>query len=330
MGWSWDDIPVAGATLDDIDRVAIDYFLRKGIAVGRISGDAYASSTEAVLRSLNLITEDGQLKQAALLLFGKNPKRFFVSCDFRIGRFRNDESDLVTQDVVEGNILQMVNRIIELLRSKYLLSPIHYEGLTRIEQLEIPEDVLREAICNAIVHRDYMGVHTQMKVYDDCIMLWNDGKLPEGIDQEKLFAEHASQPRNQNIANAFYKAGFIETWGRGINKIRKGLKSVGLPEPKIENHISGTLITIYRKTAENVGNMSETNVGNVSETNLTERQWLILSAIKENPYITGKEMSETLSVTQRTVERDLAILQKIGIIRHEGKVNAGKWVLIDD
>ena len=74
-----------------------------------------------------------------------------MSCDFRIGRFRNDESDLITQDVVEGNILQMVNRIIELLRSKYLLSPIHYEGITRIEQLEIPEDVLREAICNALL-----------------------------------------------------------------------------------------------------------------------------------------------------------------------------------
>ena len=74
--------------------------------------------------------------------------------------------------------------------------------------------------------------------------------------------------------------------------------------------------------------MSETNVGNMSETNLTERQGLILSAIKENPYITGKEMSETLSVTQRTVERDLATLQKIGILRHEGKVNAGKWVVM--
>ena len=74
--------------------------------------------------------------------------------------------------------------------------------------------------------------------------------------------------------------------------------------------------------------MSETNVGNMSETNLTERQRLILSAIKENPYVTGKEMSETLSVIQRTIERDLAILEKTGIIRHEGKVNVGKWVVI--
>lgn len=82
-----------------------------------------------------------------------------MSCDFRIGRFRNDESDLITQDVVEGNILQMVNRIIELLRSKYLLSPIHYEGITRIEQLEIPEDVLREAICNAILCKHLHKIH---------------------------------------------------------------------------------------------------------------------------------------------------------------------------
>ncbi len=332
MGKSWDDMPLDNATFDDIDRTAIDYFLRKGIEVGRISGDAYASSTEAVLRSLDLVTGDGQLKQAALLLFGKNPRRFFVSCDFRIGRFRRDESDLVMQDVVEGNILQMVNRIIELLRSKYLLSPIHYEGITRIEQLEIPEDVLREAICNAIVHRDYMGVHTQMKVYDDRITIWNDGRLPDGIDQEKLFAEHASQPRNRNLANAFYKAGFIETWGRGINKMRQGLKDARLQEPKIENNASGTLLIIYRNAEEdgtvNVGNMSETNVGNMSETRLTERQAFIVATIKANPSVTGKMLSETLSVTQRTIERDLSVLQKLGIIRHEGNVNAGIWVVL--
>ena len=86
------------------------------------------------------------------------------------------------------------------------------------------------------------------------------------------------------------KAGFIETWGRGINKIRQGLKKMGLPEPTIENHVSGTLITIYRNIGvngtndtNNVGNMSETNVGNMSETNLTERQRFILSSIKKNP-----------------------------------------------
>ena len=118
-----------------------------------------------------------------------------------------------------------------------------------------------------------------------------------------------------------------------------------MSHPKIENHVSGTLITIYRNVGvngtndtnnvgnmseTNVGNMSETNVGNMSETNLTERQRFILSSVKKNPLITGKEMSETLSVTQRTVERDLAAMQKAGIIRHEGKVNAGVWVVLEN
>lgn len=202
------------------------------------------------------------------------------------------------------------------------------EGKKEYIEIVVTPSTMREAICNAIVHRDYMGVHTQMKVYDDCIMLWNEDKLPEGINQEKLFAEHASQPRNRNIANAFYKAGFIETWGRGINKIRQGLKKMRLPEPTIENHVSGTLIIIYRNGDVN-GTNDTNNVGNMSETNLTERQRFILSTIKANPFVTGKEMSETLSVTQRTIERDLAAMQKAGIIRHEGKVNAGVWVVLE-
>lgn len=79
----------------------------------------------------------------------------------------------------------------------------------------------------------------------------------------------------------------------------------------------------------NVGDMSEINVGDVSESELSERQLNIISMIKVNPFVTGKEMSETMSVTQRTIERDLSVLQKAGIIRHEGRVNAGVWVILE-
>jgi len=113
----------------------------------------------------------------------------------------------------------MADRVIELLKSKYLISPIHYEGLQRIEDLEIPEDALREAIFNAIIHKDYTGVHIQMKVWDDRIEIWNDGGLPYDMSIEKLLGPHTSKPRNVNIASVFYKAGFIESWGRGILKI---------------------------------------------------------------------------------------------------------------
>src|SRR6056297_115394 len=100
----------------------------------------------------------------------------------------------------------MPDKVIEMLRAKYLVSPIRYEGLQRIEELEYPEDSLREAILNAIVHKDYTGAHIQLSVYDDKLILWNEGRLPAGMTIEKLKDKHPSKPPNKNIANIFFKA----------------------------------------------------------------------------------------------------------------------------
>ena len=357
MGHSWDDIPVYGATLDDIDRSAIEYFLRCSIYAGRMAESEANASTEDVLRNLGLYTRDGELKNAAILLFGKHVGQFFPSAIFKLGRFHTDESDLILQDVIDGNLIQMATRVVEVLRAKYLLSPIHYEGLLRVEQLEIPEKALRELIYNAIAHKDYTGPAIQMRVYDSSIELWNYGLLPKELTPADLLKKHSSYPRNHNIANVFYKAGFVETWGRGFKKIAEEFERVNLPLPVIEENGGGVMAILKRKSlAElikkrdeksgdnrlknetnvgdlsemNVGNMSETDVGNVSETKLSGRQKIIVSIIRANPLATGKAMSETLSVTQRTIERDLAVLQKAGIIRHEGSVNAGVWVILKD
>lgn len=118
MGHSWDDIENERATLDDIDRQAIDFFLRKAVDAGRMPVDSLNETTEKVLSNLNLIGGEGKLRNAALLLFGKNPAKFFTSVQFRIGRFGRDEADLMFQDVVDGNIIQMTDRVIEVLKSK--------------------------------------------------------------------------------------------------------------------------------------------------------------------------------------------------------------------
>ena len=337
----WDDIPVYGATLDDIDRNAIDYFLQCSIKAGRMDESEANSSTEDVLRNLGLFTKEGELKNAAILLFGKHVGQFFPSAVFKIGRFHTDESDLIIQDVIEGNLIQMASRVMEVLRTKYLLSPIHYEGLQRIEQLEIPDKALRELIYNAISHKAYTGPAIQMRIYDHSIELWNYGLLPKELTPAALLQKHSSYPRNHNIANVFYKAGFVESWGRGFKKIAEEFERASLPLPTIEENGGGVMAIVQRKTIDeviverdgnvgvNVGDMSETNVGNMSESELSERQLNIISMIKENPFVTGKEMSETMSVTQRTIERDLSVLQKAGIIRHEGRVNAGVWVILE-
>lgn len=118
MGHSWDDIENERATLDDIDRQAIDFFLRKAVDAGRMPVDSLNETTEKVLSNLNLIGGEGKLRNAALFLFGKNPAKFFTSVQFRIGRFGRDEADLMFQDVVDGNIIQMTDRVIEVLKSK--------------------------------------------------------------------------------------------------------------------------------------------------------------------------------------------------------------------
>ena len=154
MGRTWDDVGNERATMDDIDRLAIDYFLRKATDAQRIAPTSLNADTAQVLQSLGLIDDDGHLKNAALLLFGKNPLKFFPCVEFRIGRFGVNESDLMFQDSIDGNIIQMTDKVMEVLKSKYLISPIHYEGLQRIEPLEIPEGALREMIFNSIIHKD--------------------------------------------------------------------------------------------------------------------------------------------------------------------------------
>lgn len=120
------------------------------------------------------------------MLFGKNPLRFFPSIAFKIGRFGKNEADLMFQDVIEGNIIQMADRVMEILQGKYLVSPVRFEGMQRYETLEIPKEALREILYNAIAHKDYAGPDIQMHVYDDHIEVWNEGELPEGYTEETL------------------------------------------------------------------------------------------------------------------------------------------------
>ena len=246
MGHSWDDMPLPTATLEEIDRSAIDYFLRRGISMRRIDPSEKEASTEDVLRNMNLIGEDGFLRAAAVLLFGKNPQRRFAGVQFKIGRFGVNESDLIIQDVVEGNVIQMVDRVVAVLKSKYLYSPIHYEGMERVEPLEIPEDGLREILYNSVCHKEYMGAPIQMQVYSDHVEIWNEGGLPDGYTAETLMRKHSSRPRNKTIAAVMFRAGFIETWGRGYTKVRESFEADDYPMPVVTEIDGGVSVWIKR------------------------------------------------------------------------------------
>ena len=354
MGRSWDEIICEGATLEHIDDEAVTYFVRKGIKAGRLPENAADDSMENILRNLDLMDEDGGLRNAAILLFGKRPSRFFACVEFKIGRFRTD-SDLRNQDMITGNLIQMADKVMEVLDNKYLIRPIHYEGLQRIEPLEIPEDALREIIFNAIIHKEYPGYSIQMRVYNDRIWLWNSGGLPEGITFEQFMGAHSSCPRNRLIARAFYLAGFIESWGRGINKIKTEFIENALEAPIYKEEMGGMSVYITRKkglygeddgangTANDTVNVVEnkditTNNDHINDhindpvndpVNRNKSMSRVLKVVMDNPSATYEDIQIAINRSRATVKRAIRLLRENKFIVREGSDKSGYWYVTE-
>jgi ATP-dependent DNA helicase RecG len=296
IGRTWDDIILENATIQEIDEAAVNSFLNAAIKCGRIHPDAGKEGTATLLKNLDLMTLDGKLKAAAILLFGKNTMRYFIHSYFKIGKFGDSDADLKFQDTIEGNVFEMVDRTIRLLKERYLVSPISYEGIQRIEKLEYPEAALREAVLNAIVHKDYTGTTIQLSVYDDRLMLWNPGKLPMDIPLGKLKEKHSSYPRNKHIAEVFFRSGYIESWGRGIEKMVTACREAELPEPVFEEAWGGVVVTFLKDvyTREFLRKL-----------NLNDRQVKAVIHAKENGKMTNAIYQKINGTTRITATRDL-------------------------
>jgi len=332
-GKSWDALPIEDVNIKDIDVLAIKYFTNKAVISGRMANEAKSDSVKSVLQKLNLLTTNEKLTNAAILIFGKNPQRFFRQAYFKIGRFGKDDSDLLFQDIIEGNILEMADRVITILRSKYLTSPIHYNGLQRIETLEYPEEALREAILNAIVHKDYSGTTIQLSVYVDKLILWNEGALPENLSIKQLKGKHPSIPRNKTIAEVFFRAGFIEVWGRGISKINSALVSLGLPKLEIEEYAGGMQLTFKKKMGEVSDKVTENEHENEHKNeheneHKNERIELLLAEIKKDKFISINKLADKIGVNRSTINRDLTSLKRRNRIKRNGPGKGGYWELI--
>ena len=251
-GKTWDDVIEERATIDDIDTNSITKYIEDAKDSDRLP-DVEGLSTMQFLEKLRLI-ENGKIKRAAIVLFGKDPARFYPGISVRIGRFVDDDADLRFHDVFEGNIVNLLEEVIKQLGYKYLVKQIEFRGILRIEKGEYPLEAIREMLLNALVHRTYMGVHVQIRVYNDKIMIWNEGGLPYNMDIEMLKGVHNSHPRNQLIADACFKAGYIDTWGRGTLKIINSCKKAGLPAPEIIEITGGIQVTLFKESSDELKN----------------------------------------------------------------------------
>lgn len=339
MGIPWDAQVVDDTGIKDIDAAAVSYFVAEGISKGRLAKSTEKDSVEKILGNLKLMADDGRMTMAALLLFGKDPQKYCLNARFKIGRFGNGAGALITQDLIEGNLIQMADKVMDVLSAKYLVRPIHYEGMQRIEPLEIPEKGFREILYNSIIHKSYDGPDNQMKVYDGRISLWNYGKMPEGTTISDMFKEHRSMPRNKLIANAFYFAGFVEAWGRGFEIIENAFKDAELEIPTFVEEFSGVTVNIKREVfyAIQHGAKIDDRTGKVKavyDTNddiekLSERQRFILQCFGsddiENVTENASSIAKKVGVSLRTIMRDIEKLKQLGLIEHVGPDKGGHW-----
>lgn len=307
-GFTWDDIIEERATLADIDEASIKKYLRKAEAGGRLP-DADGLTSEELLDKLRLV-QDGKLKRAAIILFGKDPSKFYPNTFVKIGKFEDDDFTIRFQEVEEGNIIEVLDKVLRTLDYKFLIKNISFEGMNRVETLEYPVPALREMLLNALIHRNYVGAPTQLRVYDNKLQLWNHGTLPEGITLEKLSKSHSSFPRNPVLAEACFKGGYIDSWGSGIMKIIDSCKAAGLPTPALEEDMGGFIVKLFK---------DRFTEDQLQKLGINERQIKAVLYVKEKGRITNSEYQKLNNISRRTATDELAELtNKFEIFKNIG------------
>jgi ATP-dependent DNA helicase RecG len=289
------------------------------LAKERIPSIAEERDLNQILEKLYLLNAD-KIKNAGILLFYGNPQSVFIQSKIKIGKFRT-EADIETQDIIEGNLFNQVINSIGVLDNKYLKRIVLFEqgSIERKDVLEYPLDALREAILNAIVHKDYsINADIQIKIFEDKLVISNAGTLPPEIPLENLNKHHISIPRNPLIADIFQKAGYIEVWGRGTNKIVDTCVSAGLPEPEFKNENNVFTVILYKDR------LTEKNL---RQAGLNERQIVAVSYVKANQYITNKEYREINKVSDETARNELNDLIDKMIFTTKGRGRSYSYIL---
>jgi ATP-dependent DNA helicase RecG len=306
-GFTWDDVIDERATFADIDEPTVKKYLRKAEEIGRLP-DIDGLSTPEILEKLRL-AQGGKLKRAAIVLFGKDPGRFYPNTFVKIGKFEDDDFTIRFQEAEEGNIIQVLDKVLRTLDYKFLIRNISFEGMNRVETLEYPIPALREMLLNSLIHRNYMGAPTQIRVYDKKLFVWNDGGLPPTITLPQLKENHSSHPRNPILAEACFKGGYIDSWGSGIMKIINSCQAAGLPTPDLKEKEGGFIVTLFkdRFTEEQLQQLG-----------LNERQIKAVLYVKEKGKITNSEYQTINEISDRTSSRELENLYQIGVFKKIG------------
>ena len=332
VGKTWDGATVPRVSADDLKSDALKLFRQKALKSGRLTEAELNAPDEVLLQNLRLI-EDDRLLMAAVMMFHEDPEQWAHSAYIKIGYFERSNSDLLYQDEIHGPLIEQVDKAVDLIYTKYLKALIWYDDIQRVETFMFPKDGCRELVLNAVQHKDYLHhVPIQISVYPDRIYIYNVGAMPDSLlPTEKLFAKHASLPRNPNIATAFFKSGMVESWGRGYEKIAEACESAGAELPIVEADSDGVMVRIVESQKYRELRTERSNLSHANETEETENETedaveaIILALVAVNGKTKQSEMAKEAGVHRSTITRKIKSLKDSGRLKRVGSDREGHW-----
>jgi len=321
LGKHWDGVPVPYVALPDLDHRILAGFRKRASRSHRLSAEVLDEPDAALVDKLRLV-EGNYLKRAAVLLFHPEPERFVSGAFIKIGYFRTN-SELLYHDEIHGDLFTQVDNVMGLLLTKYLKAIISYEGIQRVETYPVPEEALREAVLNAIAHKDYgSGIPIQISVYDDRVMLWNPGQLPPDWTVERLTGKHSSQPFNPDVAGAFFRAGMIEAWGRGIERIIDACRMATTPVPVFRYEQTGLWVEFAFGGASMPDQQTARRTREKTRGKTREK---IIASIAADSLITIEELADQIGITAKGIEWQINKLKQEGRLKRVGSAKGGHW-----
>ena len=334
----WEDEPIDGVTVDDLDRESFDIFRREALRKERMSREDLAVSNEQLLESLELLTEDGRLTRAAVLLFHRNPEKWVFGTEVKIGLFEG--ADLRYQEEVGGSLILQADSVADLIFLKYLKAWVSYDVDVRVETYPYSRQAIREAVYNALMHTDRLQrTPIQIWVGEDAIYISNSLEMTSDWTAEKLIAHHRSRPTNPHIAGTFYRAGYVENWGRGIKTMVDECKRHGNKPPEFTVG-EGDFIVKFPELEfipgrddytssfdDNKRSTKESTKESTKDETITSGERELLMMLANDPSMTRETMADHLGVTKGTVAVRIKRLQDKGLLRRDGGRRYGSWVV---
>lgn len=317
----WEAQPATGYGLDDLDTVEIERTLRSAVEAGRL--EATVTSPGEALDRLHLRI-DGLLLRAAVILFGRRLLPDYPQCSLRMARFKGTtKTEFLDQRQLEGHAFRLLEEAdLFLKRHLPVAGRIEPGILERQDQPVYPPLALREALVNALCHRDYVipGGAVNVAIFDDRLEIISTGLLPAGITVADLKREHVSRPRNPLIAEVFYRRGLIERWGRGTQKIVELCLAAGQPEPEFEEQV-GCVVVRFRPSCY----VPPLRVSH----DLSERQREILNILGDRKKWKVQDILSKLAAppAMRTLQDDLSLLRQFGLVESSGRGPGARWSL---